>query len=288
MTQPHQIHRVLRVIVWAVACFAAGSVIAENEPVVIAKIESELFPGLKQRFEAADSEGVTATRYETTLYLKVDADVKGPIKVPRLAAALVDMAWHGSLTDDGISLKPEPDHWVISWKTRPAKDATLLLQFGSEPLLMDEVEPIKKSSDGSFYLPAHLATTRGEKIRYEPQPYKNTVGFWVGKKDSAAWKIKLDKPGRFNVAVLQGCGKGQGGSKALLSVMQRQRHVANDELPFEVVETGHFQNFRWVHVGEIQLGIVDEYDLMVRPAEIAKAALMDIRAIHLIRLPDKK
>ena len=27
-----------------------------------------------------------------------------------------------------------------------------------------------------YFWPAHFATTTGDKIRYEPQPFKNTVG----------------------------------------------------------------------------------------------------------------
>ncbi|MBX2850950.1 MAG: hypothetical protein KTR15_04295 [Phycisphaeraceae bacterium] len=256
--------------------------------VVIALIASSYSTNAQiERFEAADSEGVTATRDSTTLYLQVDADVKGPVKIPRLAAPLSSMMWQGSITDDGIRLKPEPDHWVIHWKNRPAEDATLVLQFGDEPLLMEEIKPIKKSADGSFYLPAHKAIIEGKKIRYEPQPYKNTVGFWTGKDDVAAWDIELDKPGRFSVAVLQGCGKGQGGSDAKI-VFIAGEGKESDRLDFQVIETGHFQHFCWVHLGEFELTIPGRVSIIVAPKHIKQAALMDIRAIHLIRLPDKK
>ncbi len=267
------IHQLFIAYLFASLAFAVQSASADEQP---------------PRFEAADSQGVTATRSDRAVFLTIDATVTGPITLPRLAAPLASMSWQGSETDDGISLKPEQDHWVISWKNRPAQDATLVLLFGAEPILLGELKPTTATTDGSFYLPAHLARTAGEKVRYEPQPFKNTVGYWTGKGDSATWTFKLDKPGRYSVAILQGCGKGQGGSKAILSVMQAQRQVANHEQTFEVVETGHFQNFRWVHVGEIELGIVDNYELTVRPVQIAKAALMDIRAIHLIRLPDEK
>ena len=221
------------------------------------------------------------------LYLQVDASVKGPIEIPRLAAPLRSMMWQGSITDDGISLKPEPDHWVISWKNRPEQDATLVLKFDDEPLLMEELKPIKKTGDGSFYLPANKAVTLGDKIRYEPQPYKNTVGFWVGKEDSATWTIQIDKPGRYNVAVLQGCGKGQGGSTATMSFISPVKDIT-PAIDFEVVETGHWQNFQWVQHGEVELRHAGEVEVTVAPKQIKKAALMDIRAIHLIRLPDKK
>lgn len=240
-----------------------------------------------QRFEAADSVGVTASRDSTTLYLQVDADVKGSIKIPRLAAPLRSMQWEGAEDEKGLGLKPEPDHWVINWKERPKDANRIVLKFDAEPLLISELKPAEETGDGSFYLPAHFATTFGEKIRYEPQPNKNTVGFWVGKKDLARWTIQLDEPGRFNVAVLQGCGKGQGGSHAVVSFISPVKDMI-PKLDFEVLETGHFQNFKWVQLGEVVLRHKGPVEIEVAPNHIKKAALMDIRAIHLIRLPDKK
>ncbi|MFK7790287.1 MAG: hypothetical protein AB8C95_12445 [Phycisphaeraceae bacterium] len=245
------------------------------------------------RFEAADSEGVTASRDRTTLYLQVDAEVKGPISIPRLAAPLRSMAWEGMEADSGLTLKPKPDTWEISWKARPAEASKLVLSFDAPPLLMSEIKPIEATGDGSFYIPAHLAVTRGEKIRYEPQPSKNTVGFWVDGADFAVWTIHLEKPGRFKVAVLQGCGRGQGGSKASIWFhrwLDQGRVVPEPEmkLDFDVLETGHFQSFQWVHIGEAVLTQPGDTRIEVSPETIKKAALMDIRAIHLIRLPDKK
>lgn len=242
-----------------------------------------------KRFEAADSEGVTATRDSTTLYLQVDAAVKGPITIPRLAAPLRSMSWEGIKDDSGLTLKPGLDTWQVSWKKRPEGATELVLRFDAPPLLMDAVSPVEETGDGSLFLPAHLAVTSGEKIRYEPQPYKNTVGFWAGKEDKASWMIRLKKGGRYNVAVLQGCGKGQGGSLASLRVTEVGREAPHAELSFEVKETGHWQNFQWRQLGEIELaGVGGDFWLDVMPKQIKKAALMDIRAIHLIRLPDKK
>ena len=59
-------------------------------------------------------------------------------------------------------------------------------------------------------------------------------------------------------------------------------------IEFEVFETGHWQNFQWVQLGEVELRHKGEVELKVAPKQIKKAALMDIRAIHLIRLPDEK
>jgi len=239
-----------------------------------------------KRFEAADSKGVTAMHAGNTLLLEVEENVQGPIKIPRLAASLRHLYWEAAVHSGGLQLKPEPEHWVISWTNRPKGARSIVLSMESPPLLLSDVKPIEATSDGSFYLPAHFAVTRGHKLRYEPQSFKNTVGYWVGKQDTAVWTIHLAEPGRFNVAVLQGCGKGQGGSTATMTFISPVKDIS-PTIEFEVVDTGHFQNFRWVHVGECELRHLDKVEVVVAPEQIKTSALMDIRAIHLIRLPDK-
>jgi hypothetical protein len=239
------------------------------------------------RFDAANSEGVIASRTSNRILLSVAPDVAGPITIPRIAASIHSIEWQGRVKEVGLSLKPEQDQWMIHWKNRPEGLATLAISFDGFPFLPHEAKPIKASGDGSFHLPAHFAITHGENIRYEPQPHKNTVGFWTGKNDSAHWTIQLDKPGRFNVAVLQGCGKGQGGSQAIAKFISPVKDIT-PQLEFDVVETGHWQNFQWVQLGEIELRHAGEVEVVVMPKQIKKAALMDIRAIHLIRLPDQK
>lgn len=238
-------------------------------------------------------------RNESAVFLQIDADVKSPVTIPRLAAPLRSVHWSGKkdkaeVVTEGITLKPGIATWDIHWKERPDDlvlldgKALLVLEFDAEPVLITETKPIEAKGDGSFYLPAHMATTTGEKVRYEPQPFKNTLGYWVGKTDSANWHIQLDEPGRFNVAVLQGCGKGQGGSQAMMTFLRPLDTKLRDAtLEFEVVETGHFQNFQWVHLGEIELDKPGQVSVHVMPKQIKKAAMMDIRAIHLIRLPNK-
>jgi len=241
------------------------------------------------RFEACDSQGVKASRDDTTLYLTIDATVKSPITIPRLAAALRVATFANPQVEGQVTIIPNQETWEIHWKERPAGDLALLwLQFDSAPLLPSELKPIAATGDGSIYLPAHLARTRGEKIRYEPQPHKNTVGYWTGKADSATWAFVVDRPGRFNVAILQGCGKGQGGSTATLAFSKKDEKPVEAMLGFETLETGHFQNFQWHNIGEVELSFTGEAEVMIAPKLINKAALMDVRAVHLIRLPDQK
>ena len=72
---------------------------------------------------------------------------------------------------------------------------------------------------------ARTAEVHGIQLRFEPLPHKNTLGFWTRKDDWASWEFEIAKPGKFAVEVLQGCGKGSGGSDVELS-------VAGDELDY--------------------------------------------------------
>ena len=229
-----------------------------------------------------------AARWERQLYLSpsgLTADnhsQPGQASMPRFAASLASVEWLGHAPDDSLSLVIEQDRWIVRWAHRPANAVVIVLTFDMPPRLLSELEPIKSVGDGSILLPACLAITTGEKIRYEPQPFKNTVGYWAGKQDSCEWKFEAARAGVYNVELLQGCGAGNGGSRAKLSLPTAE---STAPLEFEVLETGHFQNFQWRHLGTIGIASSGAHSLKIEPVEIKRAALMDVRAVQLIPLP---
>lgn len=216
--------------------------------------------------------GLTADNYEQP----------GEASMPRFAASLVSVEWLGHAADENLSLAVEQDYWIARWTKRPATASVIVLTFDFPPQLLSELEPIKASGDGSIFLPACLASTAGEKIRYEPQTFKNTVGYWTGKQDSCEWRFNAARTGTYNVAVLQGCGSGNGGSRVKLSLPSS---TGTMPIEFEVLETGHFQNFQWRHLGTLQIENSGVHSLKVEPIQIKNVALGDIRAIHLIPIP---
>lgn len=125
--------------------------------------------------------------------------------------------------------------------------------------------------------PEDLSTFGGPTLRYEPVPHKNTLGYWTSVDDSASWQIAFDKPGRFKVNVLQGCGKGSGG--AIVSVS-----MAGQSLKFEVQDTGGFQEFVWREIGEIEVKEAGRLELVVQPKTKPGVAVMDLRQIRLKRV----
>ena len=137
-----------------------------------------------------------------------------------------------------------------------------------------EGKPIVQSDDGSIICHARDVTIHGVKVQYEPKPEKNTVGYWIHEKDQVSWSFTLTKPGRFDVEVLQGCGKGQGGSEVRVD-------VAGQKLGFVVEDTGHFQNFVPRVAGAVEIRKAGRYTLSVKPRVKPGLAVMDLRAVTL-------
>ena len=126
-------------------------------------------------------------------------------------------------------------------------------------------------------LPAHRAAVHGERLCYEPQPHKNTLGYWVNVNDWASWEIELPEAGEYELVVLQGCGTGQGGS-------QVEVRVADGVLRFFVEDTGHFQNFVPRRLGRLALD-AGAHTVELRPVVLAANAVMDVRELRLIPAP---
>ncbi len=243
--------------------------------------------------------GIEVQLVQQSLILRFESGFASKtITLPRIAAPVKNLSWidrqgMAVQSKQELKLQPEPTSWLITWETAPENAVGIQVSLDALPRLISECGPLEPAADGSFYLPAHEAKTQGEKIRYEPQPFKNTVGYWAGAQDSAAWHIHALRPGKFNIELLQGCGAGYGGSTAVVEIIQRSASgepkgttgKLASSMEFEVFETGHFQNFVWRHLGEIELPEPGVYEVRFSPKRIKKAALMDVRAVHLIRLP---
>lgn len=137
-----------------------------------------------------------------------------------------------------------------------------------------EAKPVRQAADGSVSLHARVAAIHGTTVRYEPQPNKNTIGYWTRVEDWVSWDFELAEPGRFKVEILQGCGQGSGGSEVDFS-------VGKQTLKVTVKDTGGFQNFENREIGEFQLDAPGRYTLKVKPKTKPGVAVMDLREVKL-------
>ena len=212
---------------------------------------------------------------DNLLYVPVaDSTSTTGLTIPRLANIVLSVHW---LSDEStkLSVQPEPDHWVIKVGKAPEnKPAIVEFTLDSSARAFDSSILAEPSSENLILLPAQIATTRGENLRFEPQPHKNTIGYWSQVRDTAEWQFRVKTAGMYEIDILQGCGKGHGGSSVELQ-------VASTKLNFEVQETGHFQNFIWRKIGTVQLSESENATLRLVPLTKAAGAVMDVRAVRL-------
>ena len=144
----------------------------------------------------------------------------------------------------------------------------------------DSPKVIRPTSGGNLVLAARDAIVHGERLRYEPEPHKNTLGYWTRKEDWCQWRFATAEAVKYEVQILQGCGKGQGGSEVALL-------IGKEEIAFTVEDTGHFQNFKNRTLATIELPAGDSHVLELRPRSKAAAAVMDVREVRLMRITPK-
>jgi hypothetical protein len=178
-----------------------------------------------------------------------------------------------------LGFQPNVADWSVSRpKGAAAGPQVVVVEVKGKPRIAGDPVVGEQAEDGSIMLSAHHAVTHGKLLRYEPQPHKNTVGYWADEADWCEWKLRVAKPGRFSVQLLQGCGKGQGGSAVKVA-------IAGQTLDYTVEDTGHFQNFVERPAGTIAVEKAGDYTLELRAAKKAKGAVMDVRQVKLVPLP---
>ena len=204
-----------------------------------------------------------------------------PARVAALRGKLE--AWRRSVGAE--TLKANPNFSRPLWedcfvKTDVTQLKALPTSEAMRPLLADWRKAMNdataEGANSLIFLEARDAQVKATKMKYEEPPQKDTLGFWVNAADTASWTFQAPKAGTYRVTVLQGCGKGNGGSVVALDTQQ-------GSCEFTVEETGHFQRFVPREVGKLKL-VAGENTLTVRPVKKAKAAVMDLRRVILERV----
>lgn len=211
--------------------------------------------------------------------LKLDILQTGPlrsIQIPRMNNRIKTIYFAGDAEKKRLILKPGIQEWEIQLPKTLPEPASVIVAFKEPPYLSVKPKVIQENQQQQVILDAKDAVVHGKLLRYEPQPHKNTVGYWANENDWCEWKLDLKTPGVFDVYLLQGCGKGQGGSEVQLS-------VADQNLKFTVEDTGHFQNFKERHIGKLKIDKTGVQTLQLKPLQKARNAVMDVRQIRLVR-----
>lgn len=240
--------------------------------------------GLPENARPTVFEGYESTRawtHEQSLYLIVDPSVVSePIRFPRLANVIESAHWLHDETRR-VNVASEPAEWSVNPASAGGNSGIVVIRLDTVPVRFVPPMIVRPSENGIIELPAKMAETRGEKIRFEPQPHKNTVGYWAVQSDSTSWNFQVTDGGLFEIDILQGCGNGHGGSEVEL-------RVGDERMTFTVVETGHFQNFIWRTLQPVRLKPTESVRLELVAISKPGGAVMDVRAIRLVPMGQER
>jgi hypothetical protein len=201
----------------------------------------------------------------------------GVLRIPRLNNPVKAVYVRGDDSRAPLKLSPGVREWTIEGE-RLKQDAvgqTIIVETVGRPHVPSLPRIVGAAEGGAVTLAAHDAVTHGENLRYEPQPHKNTIGYWSNKDDWCEWQCYIEQPGRYEVRILQGCGQGQGGSDV-------EVRIGGEKLAFTVEDTGQFQNFKEWTLGTVTLAAPQVHSLQIRPRTKAATAVMDVRQVRLL------
>jgi hypothetical protein len=206
--------------------------------------------------------------------LVVDAwPADGRVALPRLHNP-IGRVYLQSDPKTPLALQPGVAGWAIA-KPKDGGSPLVVETVGKPRVAGAEAPLVEPEADGSIRLPAHLAQPRGKQLRYEPQPHKNTIGYWTDESDWVEWRLRVPKAGKYAVLVLQGCGKGHGGSVVKVS-------VAGRALDYTVEDSGGFQNFVERRAGVVEIAAAGPATFEIRAVKKVKGAVMDVREARLV------
>lgn len=168
---------------------------------------------------------------------------------------------------------PQAGDMPFSMLTPPTADGSFkLVEIALIPAA--EGESVTQAEDGSITLLAKNATTWSENMRFEPKPEKNCLGYWTEADDFAEWQFAVTKPGKYKVTVSYGCGGGNEGSEVELK-------QGAQSLKWTTKDTGGFQQWQEVPLGEIEITAAGQQRLVIDPVTKVKAAALDVQKVVL-------
>jgi putative membrane-bound dehydrogenase-like protein len=150
---------------------------------------------------------------------------------------------------------------------RPARESRKVAA-GNQPVR------VEAASDGSVLLEARTAEIYGADIVFEGAPFQN-LGYWSGPLDRAEWVVEIPSAGEYTVGIEWACAPDSAGNPWVLE-------VAGERLDGIVPSTGGWDRYEHADLGRLHLE-PGERRVILRPGREPEGALMDLRALVLVR-----
>jgi len=130
---------------------------------------------------------------------------------------------------------------------------------------------IRAAADGTFTLPARLATVHGTTARYEDRG--QNIGYWTDKSDWVSWEIVAPEDGSYAVQITLACEKGTGGSTYTIE-------AGESKVEGTVKETESWTDFATIDLGALAL-TKGRIMVAAKPKTMPGFAVMNLQRIVL-------
>ncbi|HEV8544023.1 MAG TPA: PVC-type heme-binding CxxCH protein, partial [Verrucomicrobiae bacterium] len=177
-----------------------------------------------------------------------------------------------------LSLMPEGMEQAID--LQQMGDLLAFLKSGVTPKKLEGNAPqlITPASNGTLMLSASRAEIYGGDITFETS-FQN-IGYWYGKDDHAAWNMRVDRGGDFDVYLDYACARSAAGNSFILTVGTRQ-------LGGTIGATGDdWGEYKQLKIGAIHLD-PGQNRVTLAPEGTVRNALLDLRTVAFVPVGEK-
>jgi hypothetical protein len=135
-------------------------------------------------------------------------------------------------------------------------------------------QPTEKGPDGSLTLQIPFAQLSGE-MHYGGGGRHRAVGNWKQADENVAWRINVEKPGRYAVELECACDSANAGSVVRIE-------IGTSPLQVTVPDTGGPRTFTTIRAGNVEIPSAGWRDLRIVPVTIAHNSVMILRSVRLV------
>ena len=139
-----------------------------------------------------------------------------------------------------------------------------------------DVEPplVAQEGDAAIELDYITAVTSGETVKRFNRAGEFHISKWKAPEDAAAWRVRINKPGRYQVEIEYAARKEwAGGEYAVLLDSQSATATVED--------TGDWYEYREFDIGAFDVAEAGEHTLTIRPETASDHYLMYFKSLRL-------
>ena len=172
-----------------------------------------------------------------------------------------------------------PDGLVVELPAKKVSDYACTLKIAGtdlQPVTVAEVvEPVRPDSQGTLTLGAAVAELHGDQIKQEEQGGQPNIGFWDRADEWVSWKAQLPKTGKFKISV--SCASLNPDPEFVVE-------VAGQKFNAKAPQTGGWDEFKTVEVGQVEIKQAGELAIAIRPRDAQTWKAINLREVKLIRV----